>query len=223
MAIKKSVVEKYGQILFGDQRFQNSPETNTVTENEAYNRISDFIWDDFGPNIQSNTSKLFATLIRIKENNRYKDVLMPDNYNYLYRGISFTLNNTESLNSAIKLFKSFKLTEKTVGGLFGDYVYGCSYKPIHKIESWTTNKLLAKEYALSSINFLPDFGVVFRSTPTKKEMLFNTSFTNKLAMALHDKKEDEIIRVSSNPLNCKAKIFGDKNTIMAFLYEERII
>ena len=39
MPALKSVEEKYGNILFADQRFKKSPETNTITENKVYKKI----------------------------------------------------------------------------------------------------------------------------------------------------------------------------------------
>ena len=60
----------------GINGFTKSPEKNTKVENDAFFAIEEFIELSYGRRLKYNTIQLFESFLKIKEDKRYKDVLM---------------------------------------------------------------------------------------------------------------------------------------------------
>ena len=93
-----------------------------------------------------------------------------------------------------------------------------TYKPRNDVQSWSTSVEVAERFARGK-----DVGFIIRATPLKKELLFNTTFTNKVSQMAYNTNEYEIIRIGKSPLQCKVRVYGLKKYVMPFLYDNKLI
>ena len=213
------VEKKYGKILFGEQR--RKKELNTAKENEAFENIESYLGGEYGPSTTDGAKKVLKEFLKLKTHSNYKSVLMPESYDYVYRGIGFAV--VYEKKKAVEFAKTIKITEKnyeTYAFVSGqNFKNSYVYKPIYEIESWTTSYTIAKEFAEQN----GDYSFIFKAAIPKKDMLFNTSFSNMVSMSLHDVKEYEIIRISKNPVNCKIQTIMKPKPWAKFLIKNDLI
>lgn len=205
-----SCVSNFGKELFGTQ-FGGS-EKNTRLEDEYAQLIKQFGDSDFGTTINS---KLIDAMDNLKKcTSTYPEVLIPDT-EILYRGSNLPLG--------FFLKNGLKMTQEGV-----DYIY----KPKTPIQSWTANEKVAEQftnavdmdfnkigkqfikYHLKGLKaedkfFLevltkPEYlkmpvPVIYVSKSNKEDFLFKHTYFNILT----SENEDEVIRVSPDPISVK--------------------
>lgn len=209
-SIPLEVQQKFGHVLFGDIR--GFGERDTEYERWVYRKVYRyFMGEGMGQNEAEDIVDAFQELLSIKP--YYPDVLTPDVKGYLFRG--FSLNTP----SAIAAAHSMRLLDSTVYKVARNpqmAITQVHYTPRHIIESWTKTAGFAERMA--SVLSNPTFGDdepkamdTFITLQTKqyneKELLFNSEFTNFLDREYGKlDEEDEIVRVSKNPIPVEAII-----------------
>lgn len=189
---------RFGEFLFGEFKkfYKKEFEKDTPTEKMIFQYILNFIRGDY-----MDTSKdgillsAFDTLNNCR--NKYKNILMPDKTE-LYRGIGITKKELKGLT----LTKSDKK----------DYSEGTyKYRGKSMVQSWTPNFHSAALFSKTAEekNLIP--AILFYKF-SKKSLLFNSKFLNKLSKLSGYGSEDEIIRIENKAIKCKVYISNDQNS-----------
>lgn len=209
----KNCIDNFGKELFGDQF--GGFEKNTKLEDEYVNMIKNFGDINFGSNLNP---KIIDALQHLKQCvSTYPEILIPESET-VYRGsnmrLSFFIKN------------GLKLSENGI-----DY----RYNPRTAVQSWSADEKIASQFAGDYDEDLAKLGKTFikyqsrgikhedkffLEVLTKKEymnlivpilyvadvdgndFLFKHKYFNKLT----GENEDEVIRVSSEPINVKLKV-----------------
>ena len=213
----RDCLNKFGKELFGDQF--GGFEKNTKLEDEYANLIRNFGDIQFGSNINS---KIIDALQDLKNcMSTYPEILVPESET-VYRG------SVMKLGFFIK--NGLKLSEEGI-----DY----KYTPRTPIQSWSANEKMASEFMGSYDEDLVDLGklfvkyqlkgvkyedkfflevltknqfmnlkipILYIANVDKNGFLFKHEYFNKLT----GENEDEVIRVSSEPIDVKLKINTSK-------------
>jgi GNAT superfamily N-acetyltransferase len=220
-----SCLDKFGKELFGDQF--GGHEKNTRLEDEYVKLINQFGDNEFGVGINS---KLVDAIYNLKKcASQYPEVLIPD-AEIVYRGsylpLSFFIKN------------GLKISQEGI-----DY----TYTPRTPIQSWTSDEKIAEQFTgvvdinfgkLSKefikhhlkglkaednffLNILPK--KEYASTPIPVVYVTKSNedfiFKHKYFNILTGENEDEVIRVSSNPIEVKLKV----NPAMVDVYTKKFI
>jgi GNAT superfamily N-acetyltransferase len=220
-----SCLDKFGKELFGDQF--GGHEKNNRLEDEYAKLINQFGDNEFGVGINS---KLVDAIYNLKKcTSQYPEVLIPD-AEIVYRGsylpLSFFIKN------------GLKISQEGI-----DY----TYTPRTPIQSWTSDEKVAEQFTgVVDINFgklskefikhhlkgLKAEDNFFLNILPKKEyaatpipVVYVTKsnedfiFKHKYFNILTGENEDEVIRVSSNPIEVKLKV----NPAMVDIYTKKFI
>jgi len=221
-----SCLDKFGKELFGDQF--GGHEKNTRLEDEYAKLINQFGDSEFGAGINS---KLVDAIYNLKKcASEYSEVLTPD-AEIVYRGSYLPL--IFFMKNGLKISKE---------GI--DY----TYTPRTPIQSWTSDEKVAEQFTgVVDINFdklskefikyhlkglkaedkffldiLPKkeylstpIPVVYVAKSNKEDFIFKQKYFNILT----GENEDEVIRVSSNPIGVKLKV----NPSMVDIYTKKFI
>ena len=221
-----SCLDKFGKELFGNQF--GGQEKNTRLEDEYAKLINQFGDSEFGVGINS---KLVDAIYNLKKcASVYPEVLIPD-AEIVYRGsylpLSFFMKN------------GLKISKEGI-----DY----TYTPRTPIQSWTSDEKIAEQFTgaidinidkLSKefikyhlkglkaednffLNILPKkeyastpIPVVYVAKSNQNDFIFKHKYFNILT----GENEDEVIRVSSNPIEVKLKV----NPSMVDMYTKKFI
>jgi hypothetical protein len=193
--------EKFGEYLFGEFKefyIKAGLEKDTPTEKKIFDNIIKFIRGDYVGKKEDQT--LIKSLKELAEcKSRYNIILKPEQ-NILYRG---------SVISETDLNKIKKLSPTSEIGQQFNKIGKFTYKGRSKVQSWTTNMNVAKMFAEDSYY---DYSIPSSSPAVMrynfkggKDILFNTTFLNKLSKKAGYSVEDEIIRIENKPI--KVDIF----------------
>jgi GNAT superfamily N-acetyltransferase len=219
-------IDSFGNQLFGDEF--GGFEKNTKLENEYAELIKKFGDSEFGEGINP---KLVDSLYHLKQCvSKYPEILVPES-EIVYRGsylpLGFFIKN------------GLKLSEEGI-----DY----TYTPRTPIQSWTANEKIAQQFTgVMDINFdkvgkefikyhvkgLKAEDKFFLDILTKKEfmgisvpVIYVTKvvkddflFKHNYFNILTGENEDEVIRVSREPVNVKLKI----NTSLVDIFTKKFI
>jgi hypothetical protein len=213
----KDCLNKFGKELFGDQF--GGFEKNTKLEDEYVKLIKNFSDVQFGSNINP---KIINALQDLKNcTSTYPEILVPESET-VYRG------SVMKLGFFIK--NGLKLSEELI-----DY----NYIPRTPIQSWSANEKIAMEFMgyydgdlvnlgklfskyqskgvkyedkffldilTKSENLKLNIPVLYIANVDNNGFLFKHEYFNKLT----GENEDEVIRVSSEPINVKLKVNSSK-------------
>lgn len=185
--VSQDCIDKFGEELFGN--FLGGKEADTEYEDYVFKRVEDFV--DGGGN-QSQAKKAFMDLKDCMKD--YPDILEPPSRT-LFRGTKIReLPNNLNLSKFDDMRKILKLPHKDHHVVFKNY----TYKPRGEIQSWTTSRKIADEFVGEHHGY---GGVLYASFP-KSELLFNTSFMNKISIKKLGSSEYEVVRISKKPVKC---------------------
>lgn len=191
--------------MFGD--FKDALEPDTDVEDEVFGALEKFI-RDATPGNKAKASKLIAKLKAVKKH--YPNDLDPV-ADVAYRG---TQLRKQTYREIAKQYANGKNKWVTI-----DY----DYKPRSEIQSWTTNRRIAQDFALHANNNPGDTNYdhynypcpAIIQTSVNDDFIMNSKLTNMIAIKQHGLPEHEIIRISNNP--AKAKLLIHRNWLQEFL------
>lgn len=179
----------FERVMFGD--FKDALESDTEIESHIFGAIEKFI-DNASPGNKANGSKLIAQLKSVKS--AYPGDLKPT-VDVAYRG---TQMKKETYLEIAKQYSDVKNKWISI-----DYVY----RPRSEIQSWTTQKSIAKDFALNQ-NMSPGYSkydyygnpcpAIVR-TKVDDDFILNPRLTNMIAKRIHGVPEHEIVRISPKP------------------------
>ena len=206
--IPSKIAEKYGKILFGELDFSKLGfEPDTPLEKDQLNDIREFLHGRHGSKLDADMIKVFKSLAKLKKT--YPEFLEPDNYKELFRGI--LLNRfAGKVNSPIRLLyqKVRDIMINTPIEKFKNYDNHwyvipdkMTYTPMSPVQSWSTKFRVASGFGGggASSRTSEEIKSVIIANPPRKEMLFNTKFTN----GVDDYLEYEVIRLTDKPIKCQ--------------------
>ena len=210
--------EKYGKILFGNLR--KLPEKDTKLERETLRKVYDFIHDSFGKYMSKSVSEVLHELLKIKK--EYPDVLEPNSYSQLYRGITLQsrrpghekmFEDVKKQILAIPATDLKQLQKHRYSKNYFELPKPITYKPLSEVQSWTLSSDVATIFSGENELREGTISVFFAAKPPRKEMLFNTDFTNTagnyaLSGPNYIGAEHEIVRISKKPLKCKVLVYA---------------
>ena len=181
--VSDKCADAFGQELFGE--FRGKREKDTDLERSYIQLLRYFV----GDNKKHPTLK--KALLHLKDcMKEYPEVLKPDK-NILFRGTKMKL---DLLSKYVKADFSLLKTRKSFAGkLYCVFDKSYVYKPRYEIQSWTTKPEYAEAFATGH-----DDPVIYELFANPKEILFNTTFLNKVSKSEGLEEEYEIIRIGKN-------------------------
>lgn len=183
----------FGNVLFGNPPNQ---EIDLAQEKEIRKAVQSFFGDKLTYRTKpENVVNAFRQLLRCK--GRFPKELQP-NVSLLYRGVRLK-------ESDILRVKDWKYVDETRQEIVGTGTYKSKYP----IQSWSASKIRAEFFSIDfpewrSKKLIP---TVVIAVPDSSEMLFNTKFVMDFKKSMKSTQkfsmEQEIVRVSDKPLQCK--------------------
>ena len=177
----------FENVLFGDVKAD--PEKDTKVEQEISSAILDFMHDS----TPQNKKKAYAALRYLdKFKNIFPDDLMPDTKE-VYRGTAISIDQFVEYYTQGKLELNTTMGRHRFEGRF-------TYRPRSNIQSWTTDYNIATSFGNTTDNIR-----VTLFAKVNNSFILNSSI-NRYFSRYTGTNEDEIIRLSKRPIQCKMQI-----------------
>ena len=183
----------FGKTLFGDLL---GGEKDLTQEKEIRKAVQSFFSDKLTYRDKpENVVNAFRELLKCK--GKFPNELQP-NISLVYRGVRLGMGD-------ILKVKDWKFVDDTRQEIIGTATYQSKYP----IQSWSASKIRAEFFAIDFPSWRKKKIVpaIVIAVPNKNDMLFNTTFVRSLKLGSKRtakfSNEQEMVRVSNEPLQCK--------------------
>ena len=193
---KAEAKKEFEEVLFGDAK--GDPERDTEEEEIMYDAIAEFIED---PSTH-NKNRLFIKLQHLK---KFKEVFPNDlepEASRVYRGTTIQTS---------KLFELFDNSDNLTVNEKGYLEIPFVYQPKSNVQSWTTSYHIATRFA--EVNGPSRANAILYTDNVDDSFVMNVSITNLISNVRIDRKENEIIRASGEPIKCQLMLYDHNKNV----------
>lgn len=221
----EACVKQFGKSLFADQLSGNEP--NTRTEDNYVDLIKRFTDNEYGESLSGDFMKAAQNLKGCMDT--YPEVLIPEKTN-IYRGLVIPLDYFINKRQPIDLNNWFDYTYKApnkiqswsesldVAENFGSHdnineiARNIFFKKLNNLDQNLNTPEGRKKLLQYVYNNDVTVGFVLQYVTNKKDFLFKAKYFSKISEA---PAEEEVLRISNNPINVKAKLNSHENVFLS--------